>query len=190
MANKVEFGIENVYYAVATIAADNSATYDTPVHLPGAINITLSKEGDENTFYADNIAYYVSNANNGYSGSLEVARITDEFAQDILGEIVDNTTGLQYEVQDVEPVHFALMFEFKGDEKKTRHVFYNCVASRPDIESSTQEDTIEPNTSTVDITAKSVYVGGAVAENVVKARCLEGDTAYSSFFTAVQLPTA
>ena len=37
-----------MYYAVATLAANNSATYDTPVALPGAVSLTLDPEGDNN----------------------------------------------------------------------------------------------------------------------------------------------
>lgn len=187
MANKIKYGLKNVYYAVATIAADNSATYDTPVAFPGAVSISLDAEGDTSTFYADNIAYYVTASNNGYSGSLEMARITDAFCEDILGEVTNSTSGLTYEIQDHEPVHFALMFQFEGDDKATRHVIYNCVATRPSVAGSTKEETIEPQTESVDLTATSIYVAGVTA-NVVKAKALEGTTAYSSFFTTVQLP--
>ena len=90
MANKIKYGIKNVYYAVATLAANNSATYDTPVALPGAVSLTLDPEGDNNIFYADNIAYYTTYANNGYSGSLELALIPDAFRKDVLGEIEDS----------------------------------------------------------------------------------------------------
>lgn len=188
MANKIKYGLKNVYYAVATLGSNNSATYDTPVAFPGAVSLSLDAEGETNNFYADNIAYYVTSSNNGYSGSLEMAYITDDFAEDVLGEVVNSTSGLRYEVQGAEPVHFALLFQFEGDDKNIRHVIYNCVATRPAVSGSTKEESVEPQTETVDITATSIYVS-AVTADVVKARAIEGTTAYTSFFTAVQQPT-
>jgi hypothetical protein len=101
---------------------------------------------------------------------------------------VNSTSGLRYEVQGAEPVHFALLFQFEGDDKNIRHVIYNCVATRPAVSGSTKEESVEPQTETVDITATSIYVS-AVTADVVKARAIEGTTAYTSFFTAVQQPT-
>lgn len=189
MANKIKYGIKNVYYAVATLAANNSATYDTPVALPGAVSLTLDPEGDNNIFYADNIAYYTTYANNGYSGSLELALIPDAFRKDVLGEIEDNKDVL-VEEQGAPSVHFALMFQFEGDVKATRHVMYNCVASRPTTNGSTKEASIEPQTETINLTATSIY-NAALDKDIVKARTGDStdNTAYTGWFTQVYVPT-
>lgn len=190
MANKIKYGIKNVYYAVATLAADNSATFDTPVALPGAVSLTLDPEGDNNIFYADNIAYYTTYANNGYSGSLELALIPDAFRKDVLGEIEDSKDVL-VEEQGAPSVHFALMFQFEGDEKATRHVMYNCVASRPSTNGNTKEASIEPQTETINLTATSVY-NASLDKNIVKARTSDSTdtTTYTGWFTAVYTPTS
>lgn len=188
MANKIKYGLKNVYYAKATIAANGSATYATPVALPGAVNLTLDSEGDTTPFYADNIVYYVGVSNNGYTGSLELALIPDAFRTDILGEQTDSTTGLQYEVVDVEPAHFALLFQFEGDDAATKHVMYNVVAARPAVSSQTKESSVEPVTETLDLTATSVY-NATVDKDLVKGKMESDASGYASFFTAVVQPS-
>lgn len=186
--NKIKYGIKNVHYAIATIAADGSATFGTPKAFPGAVSLSLSAEGDRSPFYADNVEYWVGQVNRGYSGSLEVARVIDDFAKDILGEIED-TKKVLYEDADAGAVHFALIFQFEGDQNATRHVLYNCTASRPNIDGSTKGENIEPATETIDISAASIWVE-ALGKNIVKAKTTsETSTAdYNSFLTAVYVP--
>ena len=179
MANKVKYGLSKCYYAVVTTNG-----YATPVALPGAVNLSLDQEGETNAFRADNIDYYVSVSNNGYSGDLELALIPDSFLTDVMGEVVDGTTGVQYEIADKNPKAFALLFQFEGDEKATRHVLYNCKATRPTLNSETTGETIEPVTETLSIRATA-----RDADHLVKAKCKEGDSSYTSWFTAVVVPT-
>ena len=186
--NKIKYGLKNVYYAVATIATDGSATFGTPVAFPGAVSLSLSAEGERSPFYADDIEYWVGSANNGYSGSLEMARLTDSFKEDILGYTSD-TKNVLYEDADAPAVHFALIFQFAGDQNNTRHVLYNCTCSRPEV-SGTKTETIEPQTETVDISAASIYVQ-ALDKYLVKAETTKDTAAadYNGFITDVYIPS-
>ena len=58
MPNKVKFGLKNVHYATVTFASDGAATFGTPVAIPGAVDMSLSKNGDTYEFYADDGVYF------------------------------------------------------------------------------------------------------------------------------------
>lgn len=189
MANKVKYGLKNVHYAVATIAADGSATYGEVKPWPGGVNLSLDAQGGTTKFRADNINYWIGQSNNGYEGDLESALIPESFKVDVLGEVIDGN-GVALENVDAKTVPFALMFQFEGDEKATRHVLYNCTATRPSVSGATTDEEIEPQTETVTITTGSVYFpnfnGGT---NIAKGRCLQGEAGYSNFFNAVYVPS-
>lgn len=186
--NKVVFGLEKLAFAVATIAADGSASYAAPIMCPGARSISMDPQGDLTPWYADNMSYYVSDDFTGYQGDVEVARFVDAVMAAIWHE-QEAGNGLKYEATGEQAVHFALLFEFKGDKHHTRHVFYNCTGTRPAVSSATTEESTEPQTSTSTITATPIWVA-AVSKNVVKARCVPDDAAYDTFYTEVAQPTA
>ena len=187
--NKVKFGVKNVYFAKATIATNGSATYATPKALAGAVSMSLDAQGDNTPFYADNIVYYVDVSNSGYSGSLELALIPDDFKIDILGYHTDSHSVL-YEDADAPAEHFALLFEFDGDKHAKRHALYNCTATRPAIGSTTKTDTAEPQTETIEITATSIY-NASVNKNVVKASVTPSEsTQYNAWLNAVYQPAS
>ena len=183
MANKIKYGIKNVYYAIATDDGTGTLTYGTPVAWKGAVSLSLDAQGDTNTFYADNIAYFTSNANNGYQGDFECALIPDSFKTAVLGEEEDQTTGIFVEKANVPTVEFALLFQFEGDESATRHCLYRCVASRPAVNGSTKEESIEPQTESITLTAMP-----RISDDIVKSRCPSTASAYANWFSAVVEP--
>lgn len=185
--NKITFGIKNVYYAKATDDGTGALTYATPVAIPGARSISLSAAGDNTKWFADNIVYFSGENNNGYEGDLVVAKLPDTFRTDILGEVLD-AKGFYVEKSGTQTSEFALLFEFDGDKNATRHCMYRCTAARPDVASSTVEESIEPNEQTISITAMA-----RISDNVVKSACpfaAEADSSYATWFSAVQEPTA
>lgn len=189
--NKIKYGLKSVYYAKATISSTGSATYSTPVALPGAVNLSLAPQGDTTKFYADNIVYWTGVSNSGYEGDLELARLPESFKTDILGYKRD-ANDMLFEDANANPEHFALLFQFEGDQKATRHVMYNCVATRADSAGSTKNESIEPQTETVSINCTSIYVStlGADGMDIVKGESATStDTStYNNWFSTVYIP--
>lgn len=186
MGNKVKYNLKNVHAAKLTETVTEGVstfTYAKPQAIPGAVSISLDAEGESSPFYADGIVYFRSVTNNGYSGDLEIALIPEWFRTEILREQLDAKGVLVENNDNAESVKFALLFEFDGDVRAIRHVLYNCSASRPSIESETKEDTIEPGTETLSITADPR------ADGLVKART--GDTtdaaAYAEWYNNVYI---
>ncbi len=181
--NKVKYGLKNTHYAVVT-EVGMAVSYGTPKPWPGAVNLTLSAAGENVTFYADDHAYFEENTNNGYEGSIETALVPDEFRVDVLGDTIDSN-GALVENADAKPKKFALMYEFDGDAKKTRHVLYGVLPTRPNLDGATRTNTKEPKTETMNISARP-----AIDTSDVKARVKQGETGYDTFFSAVYLKNA
>lgn len=188
-SNKVKFGLKNVYYAVATInETTNTATYETPVRWPGAVSLSLEAQGDTSSFYADDGVYFTSVANNGYQGDLEMALVSDSFRTEVLGDIKDKN-GVLVDDTNAKQVHFALLFEFQGDQKARRHVMYNCVATRPSVSSTTKAESVEVQTESVTITAAPIH-NTSLDKDICKADADADVTVYGDWFKNVYEPVA
>jgi len=181
--NKVKYNLRNVHYALLTFNAQGTPVFGTPVHIPGAVSLSLEANGEPSIFYADGYAYYTVSNNQGYEGDLEIAMLPDSFRTDVLKETMDSNSVL-IEDATVETAAFALLFEFDGDQKKIRHVMYNCTATRPTIESATNEEEIEVKTETLTIKASPLEGG------YVKARTSDNTnaTAYNNWYSSVYMP--
>ena len=181
MANKIRYGLKNVHYAVL-----GQSGYGTPVAWPGAVSLTLNREGaDSSDFYADDGIYYTFGAvNGGYSGDLEMAFLPDSIAQALLGEV--SSDGGSFELASKEPVEFALMCEMQGNDSSIGLVLYGCKASRPNTTANTKGENPSADTQTLNIRiAGHDYTIDGTSERVIKFK-KEGVT--SSFFSAVPTP--
>ena len=165
--NKVRFNLKNVHYAVLTETVSTSGTvsysWATPVHVAGAVSLDLSPEGDTSPFYADGIVFYQSIANQGYSGSLEMARISDNMLKDVWGLTLGSTSKVLTENANVNPKNFALLYQVDGDADNEYYCLYNVSGQRPAIGSETNEESKEPKTQTFDISAIPLADGRVLA---------------------------
>lgn len=191
MANKIRYGLANAKYALYN---SETKTYGTLKDLDGAVSLSLSTEGGDNSdFYADDGVYYTfAGTNGGYSAELELARITDAVRVDLLGEVVDSTTGVQYEVTTAQPAQFALICEMQGDSYPIGFAFYNCKASRPELNANTKNDSPDVDTDTLNIriaAQKFVISGNSVPVVQSHIEKTASNTAqYTAFFASVVHP--
>ena len=183
MGNKIKYGLKNTYYAVVT-ELNGVASYGTPKAVPGSVNLVQNPVGDPVVIYADDVEYYREDINNGYDGTLEMALIPDGFRVDVFGDEID-ANGALIENANAKPKKIALMYEFDGDSKKTRHVNYNVNVARPNMDGSTKTATKEPKTETM-----AIAVRPAIDTSDVQAKLEQGKTGYDTFFSAVYLKDA
>ena len=120
----------------------------------------------------------------GYEGDLELAMVPESFRTDVLGVELDANNVL-IENANTETVNFALLFEFDGDIRKNRHVLYKCAASRPSVESKTNEEEVEVQTETLSVKATPM------ANGIVKAKTGDEttDSVYQNWYQTVYLPS-
>lgn len=191
MANKVRYGLRNTKYAVWN---PTTKTYGALKELPGAVSMSTTSEGGDSTdFYADDGIYFTfAGTNGGYSVDFELAHITDEVRVDLLGEIADQATGVQFEVTTAEPAEFALVTEMQGDAGPIGFVFYNCKASRPAISANTKNENPSVDTDTLNLRiAAREFTYGDGKKSFVQGhieKTSENASEFAAFFQSVIVP--
>lgn len=162
--NKVQFNLKNVHYAILTEEENDGnivCSYGESHPVRGAVSVDLAMEGEMSPFYADGVKYYVAKGNQGYSGSIELARIPDSMLANVFG-MKKKPDGVIVETVEDEVKDFALFFQVDGDATDTFYVFYKCSASRPSIASQTNEESKEPQTQTLELTISPTLDNGKI----------------------------
>ena len=184
--NKVVYGLKNVHYSKMSIGETGKVTYAKPVAIKGAVEISLESKAELIEFEADNEVYYSAPGTSAYEGALTLAKVPDGFLVDILGEVLDETDGVQTEVDGAKTSNFALLFQFEGDVNGTRHLFYNCSASRPSVAGKTGK---EIGTTELAFKASAKPAESANDKAIVKAKTTGSTTTaiYNAWFDAVYM---
>ena len=182
MANKVEFGISNLHVGTYVDDGEGSITLGEPYHQKGAVSFSPEEQSDVNNFYADNIAYYTTYSGGTIEGDLEVAMFDDKFKKDFLGYVELTDGGLALVKNATKPAVY-IAFQVEGDAESRRVIIFNATFGAISREYATIEDTIEPTTETVPITAVGCNDNG-----VTMAVYSEDDAGYDDLFSDPQAP--
>lgn len=181
MANKVEFGISNLY--VGTYTDNNgSVTMGTPYHQAGAVSFSPEVQSEQNTFYADNIAYWSGYSGGTLEGDLEVAMFDDSFKTQFLGYIALADGGLA-SVKNATKPNVYIAFQVEGDAESRRVILYNCSLGAIGRSYQTISENKEPVTETLGVTCVGDNTTGATM-----AVYKPGDSGYATLFTAPAAP--
>ena len=182
MPNKVEFGISQLHVAVYNDDGNGNVTIGTPYHQKGAVSFSPTEQSEQNTFYADNIAYWSGYSGGTFEGDLEVAKFDDDFKKKFLG-YKELTNGGLANVKNATKPNVAIFFQIEGDAESRRIALYNCSLGVITREFSTIEDTKEPTTETLGITCVGDNESG-----VSMASFRPDDAGYDTLFTSPSAP--
>lgn len=183
MANKVEFGISNLYVGTYTVGTTGSVTMGTPYHQAGAVSFSPEEQSENSNFYADNVIYWSAYTSGTFEGDLEVAKFDDTFKTQYLGYISKSDGGIAAVKNATKPSVY-IAFQVEGDSESRRVIMYNCSLGGITREYSTITDTKEPVTETIAVT-----VAGDNATGISMVSYDKTSTGYSTLFTNPPAPT-
>ena len=184
MANKVEFGISNLYVGTYTVGTTGTVTMGSPYHQAGAISFSPEEQSESSKFYADNVVYWSGYTGGSFEGDLEVAKFDDAFKTQFLGYITKASDGGLAVVKNATKPNVYIAFQVEGDDESRRIIMYNCSLGGITREYNTIEESKEPATETIAVT-----VAGDNATGISMVSYNKTTTGYSTLFTNPPAPT-
>ena len=192
--NAVYFGLSNLH--VVPFSDTSTATApvwsNTVIAIPGAVNFGPTADNSEMDFFADNIKYFSTFQNNGFSGTLELAKIPADFLIAIYRYIVDEK-GVLISTAGVGYRNYAIMFEVQGNVAPVRMVWYNCSSGLPTIPYQTMEENSDPSTQSLEISIAPVRFSdkttATFAQCPANAASPETMAVYNAWFDGVYHPS-
>lgn len=185
------FGVKNSHFAF--LKDEEALTYETPVHLPGTVAISMEPSVETATSYADNEPWIDKQQDNGGSGTMsfydtESTPELRQFIADAVGYAIaaDGRTILS---ADKKPKPFAYMCEQPGHVSGRRRCLLMCQLSKPTQEMNTTQDTPEITQLDYPFTWRPV----TIPETGIRTSGYDSFTGlpdYENFFKAVDIDLA
>lgn len=177
-------GVKNLHLAPLTDV--DSLTYETPVHIPGTVQIQAKRSIDDNPSYADDEVWLNAKADTGGDGTISIRDILSDAA---VRELIAKLTGYMVTTEgdilatEANPEPCCVMCEQTGYIHGRRKLFYYCELGKPDFDAATKED--KANVGQLDI--PFIYKPLKLSESV-KATTRDsfyGNSTYNDWFKAV-----
>ncbi|ALA12416.1 major tail protein [Paenibacillus larvae] len=116
----VPIGVRNLYVAILKTDDKNGATYDKPVHLAKAVEISVKPNVSSTTFYADDQASESESTLADIEVEITVDQIGSKNAAMLLGAKVDENGVLVWNRDDQAPY---VAFGYQGSESGNAHTY-------------------------------------------------------------------
>lgn len=182
-SDRVLFGFSNLVVGTFTVDPDTKAvTMGEPYHQPGAVGFSPEPADNDDTFYADDIAYFTDNSSPTRSGDLVVAAFDRDFKTNFLGYVESAAGGCAEVVNPVKP-NVYIGFQVKGDQSGRRIIMYNGTLGSINREYNTIEESRSPVTESV----PTKFIGDE-ASGIIVDYLEPGDAGYDDFFTNPPAP--
>ena len=187
-------GLDSLYYATVTEAADGTETYGTPQKLAKAISAELSVEIAEAILYADDAAAESIKSFKNGKLTLGIDDIGIDKAQHLTGASVDDNGVLVSTSEDLPP-YVAVGFRAQKSNGKYRYFWlYKVQFGVPSVSLQTKGDSISFQTPSIEGTIMRRNKPLGNDKHPWKSEVTEGDSGVSdsnitNWFRSVYEPT-
>lgn len=169
-------GLDKLYYAKITEAANGEESYEKPVQLAKAISADLSVELAEATLYADDGAAEIVKEFKSGKLTLGIDDIGSAVASDLSGATID-ANGVIVSTSEDGGTPVAVGFRAKKSNGKYRYFWlYRVKFGIPAANMATKGDSITFSTPTIEGTILRRNKADTRGKHPWKAEVTEGDT--------------
>lgn len=169
-------GLDGLYYAPITEAANGTETYGTPVKLAGAIQVDVTVENYDAQLDADDGIFESIKEFKKGTLSLKVAELIPEAAVAMLGVTKDSNGVIVSTAEDISAV-VAVAFRARKANGKYRYFWlYRVKFSTPSTNLATKGDSITFQTPTIEGTIMRRNKVDGADKHPWKVEVTEGET--------------